>query len=272
METGQICDGKKIRILVATDGSQASEKAVSLAASLARVLEGELYAVSVICDQLKRNEAVKAMEMVKGLFPDVHAVIREGHPVSEIVECAGEVGADLIVTGSHNRSGLERVFMGSVSEKIVRHAGTSVLVARSSEIPERVLIATDGSEYSRLAVELIHRIRQKLPIEVSVVHVMDTSDPVSSRLFFEELQQRRDHALGIARKILGDSAEYISVKGHPVSVITEISAGYDLVVLGSHGRSGIDHLLLGSVAERVARFSKSSTLIVRGKRLNTSHR
>ncbi|AIY90544.1 universal stress protein [Geoglobus acetivorans] len=270
MEAGKICGGEKPRILVATDGSLASEKAVTLAVNLARVLGGELHAVSVICDQLKRDEAHDAIERVKELFPDVHAVIREGHPASEIIECAGEVDADLIVTGSHNRSGLERVFIGSVSEKIVRHAGTSVLVARSSEIPKRVLIATDGSEHSRLAMELIRHVREKIPLKVTAVHVMDTSDPVSSQLFFEELQQRRDHALSMARKILGDSAECISVKGHPVSVIAEISARYDMVVLGSHGRSGIDHLLLGSVAERVARFSKSSTLIVRGKRLNTS--
>lgn len=93
----------------------------------------------------------------------------------------------MIVTGSHNRSGLERVFIGSVSEKIVRHAETSVLVALSAEIPERVLIATDGSEYSQSAIELMYSARKFIPFEITVLHVMDTSDPVSSQLFFEEL-------------------------------------------------------------------------------------
>ncbi|KUK04263.1 MAG: Universal stress protein UspA-related nucleotide-binding protein [Methanosarcinales archeaon 56_1174] len=268
VEVCGIGNTNKFKILVATDGSEASETAVKLAVKLTKALDGNLHAISVVCNQLKRQNAEEAIASVRELFPDSYTVIREEHPVNEIVSYAKEVDADLLVVGSHNRSGLERMFIGSVSEKVVRHAKTSVLVARSSALPERVLVATDGSEYSQTAIEWVHWLRERIPFEITVLHVMDTSDAVPSQLYFEELQRRRDHALGMARKILGDTADYISMKGHPVSVIVDISADYDLVVTASHGRSGIDHLLLGSVAERVVRFSKTSTLVVRGKKLN----
>ncbi len=266
----EVCGWREPRIVVATDASEASEKAVDLAVKLAEVLDGELHAISVVSGHLKRQDAENAVELVRKKLDGARVRIVEGNPAKEIVTYASEIGADLIVTGSHNHRGFGWVFIGSVSEKVVRHAETSVLVARSAEIPERVLIATDGSEYSKAGLECIRHVREVIPLRVTVLHVMDTSDPVSSQLFFEELQRRRDEALLAAKSVFGDMAEYISLKGHPASVISEVSAEYDLIVLGSHGRGGIDHLLLGSVAERAVRFSKSSALVVRGKKLNTS--
>ncbi|GEM_PF-592272 len=257
------------RILVATDGTEASENAVGLAVELAKSLDCDLHAVSVICNQLKRQNAEDALAQVEKMYPKANVVVREGKPAEEIVSYAKEINANLIIVGSSNKSRLERLFIGSVSEKVVRHAKISVLVARSPKLPKRVLVTTDGSECSNRALYWVRKIRERIPFEVTVLHVMDTSDPAPSQLYLEELQRRRDCALGAARAIFGDSAEYISMKGHPVFVIVAMSADYDLVVLGSHGRSGIDYLLLGSVAERVVRFSRTSTLILRNKRLNT---
>lgn len=257
------------KILVATDGTEASEKAVRFAVELAKALDCNLHAISVVCNQLKRQNAEEVLSHVEEMYSKTHVVVREGKPAEEIVSYAGEINADLIVVGSNNRSGLERLFIGSVSEKVVRHAKTSVLVARSPTLPKRVLVPTDGSECSNRALYWVRKIRERIPFEVTVLHVMDTSDPAPSQLYLEELQRRRDFAFGAARAIFGDSAEYVSMKGHPVFVIVAMSAEYDLVVMGSHGRSGIDYLLLGSVAERVVRFSRTSTLVLRNKRLNT---
>ncbi|AGK60674.1 Universal stress protein UspA-related nucleotide-binding protein [Archaeoglobus sulfaticallidus PM70-1] len=262
-------DIDNFRIIVATDGTEASEKAVRFAVELARSLDYDLHAVSVVCNQLKRQKAEETLDYIKKMHPRTHVAVKEGKPAEEIVSYAKEINANLIVVGSGDKSRLERLFIGSVSEKVVRHAKTSVLVARSSALPKRVLVTTDGSECSNRALRWVQKLKERIPFEVTVLHVMDTSDPAPSQLYLEELQRRRDCALGAAREIFGDSAEYVSMKGHPVFVIVAISADYDLVVLGSHGRSGIDYLLLGSVAERVVRFSRTSTLVLRNKKLNT---
>jgi len=177
------------KILLATDGSPEAACAARMAITLSRSLGGELRVVYVdvapsayaaaeseILDyefwnelrEIAQNEAsqsvekeVRKIEDAGGKVEMVHVAV--GHPESEILRIAEEIGADLVVVGSRGLGPLRRVLMGSVSESVVRHAHCSVLVVRGQGrdggyLPGRILLALDGSkgadEAERSAAEI----------------------------------------------------------------------------------------------------------------------
>ena len=140
------------RILVPVDFSACSLKALGYAAAFAKqfgarlilihvvesympVPETGMVDVALIVSQM-REGAKKELEKVR-LTVDAAvnptAELREGNPHREIVQAASELGADLIVISTHGRTGLAHVFMGSIAENVVRHAGCPVLVVREQE-------------------------------------------------------------------------------------------------------------------------------------------
>lgn len=138
-----------MRILIAHDGSAHADKALQEASKMAVLMAAELTIMTVapdlcltevsdsecklITDSLF-SEAEGAMKKVttelaaKGIKADI--VIKDGHPAEKIIDTAKEIGADLIVVGSHGRHGAKRFFLGSVSAKIVEHAPCHVLVIK----------------------------------------------------------------------------------------------------------------------------------------------
>ena len=164
------------KILLATDGSPEAASAARMAITFSRSLGGELHLVYVgvapsayaaaeseILDyefwkelrEIAQNEAsrsveeeVRKIEDAGGKVEMVHVAV--GHPESEILRIAEEIGADLVVVGSRGLGPLKRALMGSVSESVVRHAHSSVLVVRGQGrdggyLPGRVLLALDDS-------------------------------------------------------------------------------------------------------------------------------
>ena len=165
------------KILLATDGSPEAASAARMAITLSRSLGGELHVIYVgvtpgayaaaeseILDyefwnelrEFAQNEAsqsaeaeVRKIEGDGGKVEMVHVAV--GHPGSEILRIAEEIGADLVVVGSRGFDLLRRALMGSVSESVVRHAHCSVLVVRGQGrdggyLPGRVLLDFDGSK------------------------------------------------------------------------------------------------------------------------------
>ena len=136
------------KILVAHDGSKASEKAVKEACGLARKVKASLTVISVIpelyltelveMDRMRILDALSAdakrtLDRIKAKtegIASLQTVIKYGNPAEEILAAAKKMKADLIVTGSHGRHGAQKFFLGSVSSKIVDHAPCSVLVVK----------------------------------------------------------------------------------------------------------------------------------------------
>ncbi|WP_331232885.1 universal stress protein [Natronorarus salvus] len=131
-------------VLVATDGSTDAERAVRQAVEIARRFEAELHALSVADERLARsaateetyrqiaNRAVRVAEREAAeAGVGVTTAVRTGAPAAEILDYASENGIDLLVVGNRGRSGLDRFFVGSVAERVVRRAESSVLVVRS---------------------------------------------------------------------------------------------------------------------------------------------
>jgi nucleotide-binding universal stress UspA family protein len=134
------------RILLATDLTDASAAATEHALALAAALSAGLLAVSVIdsgrrapglrVDQersIRENRMAEIVELAARMAVPVEHLIWTGEPGDAIVEAASAEGVDLIVVGSHGRSGLGRALLGSVSDFVVRHAPCPVMVVK----PER---------------------------------------------------------------------------------------------------------------------------------------
>jgi nucleotide-binding universal stress UspA family protein len=143
-------DGVQIsQILVATDFSSQAGKALVWARSLAHAFAAKLVLLHVIdifsvaemgCVMggvdplaLLREQAHKCMRELKAIVPDAQTMIREGSPRPAIVEVALELNCQMIVMGTHGRSGLAHLLLGSVAEYVVRNSEVPVLTVRARE-------------------------------------------------------------------------------------------------------------------------------------------
>ncbi|MFN7429404.1 MAG: universal stress protein [bacterium] len=137
---------KPTKVLVAIDGSECSARALAAGAEQARLsgaalaivyavdplpaLSPEFIPTAGIFEELRLAGEELLKKTAAGLCPAPHTFLRQGRPDYEVVACAKQWGADLLVLGTHGRTGLGRVLLGSVAEHVVRHAPCSVLVVR----------------------------------------------------------------------------------------------------------------------------------------------
>ena len=202
----------------------------------------------------------------------------QGEPYRTIVDYADSHGVDLVVMPTHGRRGLERFLLGSTTERVVRRAEVPVLTVKpdadSVEYPYgNVLVPTDGSDCARAAlatgVDVVKAEKASLHL-LSVVDTMSLGVDVRSDVRIELLEES-------ASEILQEASDFAENAGiDPVSVTVEYGASVygailsyiedneiDLVVVGTHGRTGFDRYVLGSVTEYLIRASPIPVLTVR---------
>jgi nucleotide-binding universal stress UspA family protein len=287
-----------MRVIVATDLSECANEAVRQAAALAGAT-GALAAVHV----------VPVLQEISTLFPQVHArdaldesqiivrmtesvreqvaritskdaeiFVEEGTHYAEILKRAETWKADVIVIGAHGHSGVASV-LGSVAERVVRHALCRVLVARSTTLHGCVLAATDLSDPSLAAVVAAAEEAQRRDVVLEVVHSLDLPREESFHLLgieipasyppkdLRENARRRLASMMHAAGIVGDQR---ILDGPAAAVVLREAARAraELIVVGAHGNSGFTPLLLGSVAEGIVRAAPCSVLVVRTRSRN----
>jgi nucleotide-binding universal stress UspA family protein len=213
---------------------------------------------------------------------DLSHVLVDGFPDDALVTAAHDLGAELIVTGSHGRRGLGRILLGSVAERVVRSAPGPVLVARGAPDAadggfHRILVATDFSEASErgfdlalalaaegASVELVHF--WHLPA-LSRAHAADEVDATLAdiRAGMEQHGAERGAEALATRDTTRAQVRYSLREGDARDGIVDLAriAACDLIVVGSHGRRGLRRLLLGSVAESTVRHAPCSVLVAR---------
>jgi nucleotide-binding universal stress UspA family protein len=202
----------------------------------------------------------------------VRIVVRAGAAAEGVLNAAAETGADLIAMATHGRGGLARVLLGSVAERILRASPVPVLLLRPfwsyemlpeggvEQMPLRtILLPVDGSGLALCAVPAASRVARRFGAEVLVLHVLvKGEDPTAVRGQLDDLRERF--------AIDGVSARVALEQGDPAQAILAAAKNgkADLVVLSTHGRSGLSRLVVGSVTEAVAREAKTPLLVVRG--------
>ncbi len=198
-----------------------------------------------------------------------------------LADHAAEAKVDLLLISTHGRTGFTRWLMGSVSERLLRVAPCSVLVVRGttpapgSAAPppiRSILVAVDLSEHSRRALVVAAELARAFGASLEALHVWAAphGDAGGSRAGL--LERMRDNAraeldafIAAAALAEGVTITRTTVSGSPTAAISEHAAERrpDLLVLGTHGHGGVKRMVLGSVAESVARYASSATLVVR---------
>lgn len=293
------------KILLATDGSGEAAGAARLAATVAEKTGSELHVVYVeplpdpysqpeaaiyypegrdevrgVADREAREKLDSEVEKLKGVGEVSGAYASIGRPEAEISHLAEEIGAGLIVIGSRGLGPVRRLLMGSVSSSVVRHAHGPVLVVRDGgdDFPERILLAADGSEESRLAVGAAAELSAKTGAEVHIVHVLPLPERMYGPHFYSAdiKSSLLERVEGEAREFLGRQAEEVSAAGGKVGGTHVVSGNApaeivklaeelhtDLTVLGSRGLGGVRRALMGSVSDSVVRHAYNPVLVVR---------
>ncbi|HSR53346.1 MAG TPA: universal stress protein [Acidobacteriota bacterium] len=202
------------------------------------------------------------------------AVVRNVSPAAGILEYADEEAADLVVMGTHGRSALGHFFLGSVAEKVVRHAPCAVLTVGPEgqdhyiHKPDHaeILAPFDFSEHSIEAVGRALELARAFDANVHVLYVLEQEvHPAFFATWKLSVEQHLDEIRRNAVKALQEELGSETLEKIKVTVKIgddrsdrEISRycrenDIDLVVMGTHGLSGIDRALLGSTTERVVR-------------------
>lgn len=280
------------RILVPTDGSDAATTAEAQAIAMARRFDADLHAIHVreagelppgVEDEgateaarLWREALATLAERADSAGVDVTTrVVEHGGPTHKgIVADAREHDADCIVMGTHGRTGVDRFVLGSVAERTLREAQVPVLTVHP-DTPvgaafESVLVPTDGSDSARAAGTTAVDLARATDATLRVLSVVDLGavwgDDAGTILDAVEKGARRavDEVADEA-EAAGVPVETAVLTGSPVRAILEHAddEGVDCIVVGTHGRTGLDRVLLGSVAERVVRLADVPVLGVK---------
>lgn len=283
------------RILVPTDGSDSATAALEHALDVAADRGATVHVLNVadtkqpslarlgtdVVDALEREgeeivseAADRAAE--RGVATSTHVV--QGEPREAIVESITETEFDLVVMGAHGRRGLGEYVLGSVTDYVVNRSDVPVLTVRAAEDATRpfpyakVLVPTDGSVHARAAVELGATIADRHDATLHLLTVADElpelPDAESAQLptqVTENLQAILDEEAATATRAgVDDVTTAIATGSVPREVTSYVDAeGIDLVVMGTHGRTGLDGHLLGSFTERVIRTSSVPVLTTR---------
>ncbi len=203
-------------------------------------------------------------------------------PVAGILEAAATSSADLIIVETHGRRGLPRLVLGSVTEGVLRTGTTPVLTVnaqtRASEHSalRRLLVAVDDSDQADAAAAFAGRLARALGSVLLFCHVIDTAAIRSKAAFYwddtssviEALRSRGCEIIAHARRCAGLPVAATSdniVEAEPTEGIVDsaVRLGADAIVIGSHGRRGLQRFFLGSVAEEVIRSSPLPVFVIR---------
>jgi len=289
------------RILVPLDGSELAERALVPALALATVMPAKLFFIRVAIPlsvnldpklyqriiELRQNEAKRYLRSIQSRFSsspvEIEFQVVVGRAARSIINFAQEKEFDLIVMSSHGRSGVNRWIYGSVANKVLHNAPCAKAIIHPQVIIEsfsikRILVPLDGSSIAEQALEPALALAEAVSAELIFLRV--TTLPHISKLpvpgwpgldaVMDAAEQEANAYLKGVHAAVGDS---------PVSASSETATGLaaegiidfadsqqvDLIVMCSHGRSGIERWAFGSVTEKVLRGAKCITLVIRGK-------
>lgn len=291
---------KPTRILVPTDFSACAEEALAFAARLARTYQAKIRLLHIltVLDTVQDtpDDTAIASELRRELQEDAHRQITESarmdaandihiEPVlrKSLAVAPSILGeavvweADLIVLGTHGRKGLNYLLMGSVAEEVVRRAPVSVLTVNHVEGKEphirRILAPTDLSDHAAQAVEGAKELARQYGAALDLLHVVEpipfpASISMGAWAFTDYIPDLRKHLQDKLEDLAsgdGFTTEMHIENGHAAKTITHFAEEHesDLIVMATHGLSGLARFFIGSTTERVVRTAPCPVLTIR---------
>jgi nucleotide-binding universal stress UspA family protein len=282
--------GKYRKILVAIDGSESSRNALLQAfrfavdekcwitvTSVVPPYEGEIEILGVKdikaalrkpCDEAL-GEAQMLAEKERVLMK---TVCEEGEIHERIVDLADAENCDLIVMGRRGLRTVEHLLVGKVTARVIGHAQRDVLVVPNHTTVgwKTIVLATDGSKYSAAARDRAISFAQSYGGRLKVLSVADVPPE-----FYAEAPEAVDDLVRKAKGFVAEVKKHAESAGVPVETFVGEAEAYkainnlaqeqkaDIIVLGSHGRTGLRRLLMGSVTEYVIGNATCPVLVVK---------
>ncbi len=297
------------RIIVPLDGSQLSHSALPLARSLAEHTGAGITLLSVIdpprdfyiapqdasttrlrpkdIEHLAGEEIriQEYLDRMKTMFEDIRVStdIRLGNAAEEIIDAAEATAGSAIVMASHGRTGLGRMFIGSVANRVVQATHVPVFISRASSDSRaeygklkinHVAVALDGSRLAEQALDKAYNIFRN-NVRYTLIRVVEPVAPGQSYTS-ETIARYEREAREAAEDYLAEASETLIAQGatvsadvrvtQPASGITRTAGefGADMIAMTTHGRSGMGRFLMGSVAERVLHDADRPVMIIHG--------
>jgi nucleotide-binding universal stress UspA family protein len=284
------------RILVPIDFSDCSARAAEAAGRLANRFGSHVelmhaydqpfylreLAVADIEGLIRRssNEALQSVidDKLEGVEHVSAVAIAHRSAVRAICRHAVDSGATLIVMGTHGQTGVVRTVLGSVAERVVRMSGQDVLTlgpdaSLETIPPSTILAATDLSEASNAALKSAGELANELGASLTIVYVGgDAPDATPTGETFATMDDVRAHWGRLLRRArvtqLSEVKEVetiVDFGARPADALCRIASerNVDLIVVGTHSRTGMSRMFLGSVAEKVVREAPCPVLIAR---------
>jgi len=221
-------------------------------------------------DAQPQRMEVQTVTQERGTVPVVYAQTESASPETALVEYATEYDIDLVVMGTHGRGGMDRLLSGSVAEEVVRQAPCPVFTVLATDGTQpntpidRVLVPVDLSEQSTLVVDHAAALASAYSAPIDLLHVVEEAafptaygmDPLSPSQ--PDVQERAREALETLATEIDDLGEPINahvLAGYAARDIVDFAEEHaaDLIVMATHGRTGLQRFLIGSVAEKVVR-------------------
>lgn len=279
------------RIMLATDFSERSDRALRRATLLAREAGAEVDLVHVVDDDRPRRivdhevadahlllaELVRTLDTVDGVQSKAHVVLAD--PFVGIARAVEEVGPDLLVIGSHRRQILRDAFVGTTAERVVRTVDCPALMVNGPPVgPYRqVLLTTDLSDNSRSALQRFEQLGLFSGGQLTALNVFDAPAlrlAMSDTLAKEDREEYLSDMRAEAKRELAEFVSSISgrrleqvVRHEETTIANEILQAaseirVDLIVVSTVGKSSVARMLLGSVAEQILRLSTTDVLVM----------
>jgi len=267
------------QILVGTDFSEPSINAVLHADALAQLSKAKLTAVyaQVLHDDLAAGVLDAQWDEFRDRVSDRFAALKTEYQVdfdarverdvsarNALLRTAESVCANLVVVGTHGRTGMGRLVLGSVAEGVVRDAPMSVLSVHytTPHAPyRRMLVPVDLSARSAATLRFAAGLATDFGAELAIVHVVE---PLTVPPYFP-LDYRAPDPDEVRQQVVDFAREHLPDQDMPVHVLSGRVAegvcrlaedgGFDLIVTGTRGLHGVMRLALGSVAEQIVRLS-----------------
>lgn len=288
-------------VLIPTDGSEHALTAAEHGAAFARAFDATVHLVAVVDVQAAAGmfdaggvdeayvarleaaaeRAIDAVAAVVGESVAVRRAVRRGEPSEAILSYADDTDVELLVMGTHGRTGVNRYIAGSVTERVVRLADVPVLTVRATEPPaatdyDEILLPTDGSEAAAAGVDHGLAIARRVGARVHAVSVVDAGETVGSPDYvlpadvMEHLESDAEAATdAVAERARAVGIDAVTAVQHGIperDLLTYADDNdVDLIAMGTAGLTGLSRYLLGSTTERIIRHAEVPVLAVNAR-------
>jgi nucleotide-binding universal stress UspA family protein len=268
------------KILWPTDFSDEAQEALTQAEHLAKTFGAELVALHVVpeypvslynsvisvkgelirrIDVIKNDAMDRLLQLEEGREVSFRPLIREGNAAKEIIAAAEEEGVDLIVMGKKGLSALEKIFIGSVANQVLRHSKVPLFLTKQKSGPlqfDKILVPTDFSEHEEVERDYAWKLAKVFDAELVFLHVLELHDHEFPPRMLDEMMDTVTKKLAARKKSEKEDVkitEDVTRALHAALGIVDYAETHkcDMIVISTCGPGAIERFFLGSTTEKV---------------------